>query len=111
MRVAPECFKNRPDKRTGAMSTDWERYATTEDARRRRRIPTDNAIGMLVVGDVRATPEQTVMHSPLPDNRAHTDIGGPKETADLDVQAEFARIVRIVLPLSPAGRKRSTPEQ
>lgn len=98
-RVAPECFENRPDERTGAMSTDWERYSTAEEARQRRRVPSDNAIGMFVAGQLRAIPDQTVMHSPLPDNRAHTDIGGPKETADLDVQAEFARIVEIVGPL------------
>jgi len=102
-RVAPGFFKNRPDEHTGAMSTDWSKYSTPHETRARARKPAENAVGQLGVSEVRRIPEQTVIHSPiqfddfLPDNRAHTDVRGPKEDTDLDVQDQFTRICRIVL--------------
>lgn len=104
-RVVPGFFRNRPDKTTGAMSTDWNKYSTPEASRERARKPLENAVGRFHVAAVREIPEQVVVHSPiqhhptLPDNRAHTDVAGPKETSDLDVQDEFSRICDIVLAL------------
>ena len=103
--VAPGFFKNRPDERTGAMSTDWSKYSTPDETRVRAKKPHDNAVGRLIVVDVRAIPEQMVVHTPiqnhpeLPDNRSHTDIQGPKEETDLDIQDQFASICSIVLPV------------
>ena len=101
----PTCFKNRPDDR-GAMSTDWDRYSTPEETRRRARRPGDNAVVAMNVGQVRAIPEQRVQHSPvfghpdLTDNRAHTDVHGSKEQGP-ETQLAFRRIATVVLPLSP----------
>ena len=101
--LAPGFFQNRPDERSGAMSTDWSKYSTPDETRDRAKTPHDNAIGRLIVADVRSIPEQVVVHTPiqyhseLPDNRFHTDIQGPKEETDLDIQDQFASICSIVL--------------
>lgn len=98
------CFQNRPDDR-GGMSTDWDRYATPQETRERARRPHDNAVVALHAGQVRTIPDQEIRHSPvhnhpeLPDNRAHTDVYGPKEQ-DPEVRRRFQRIARFVLPLA-----------
>lgn len=84
--------------RTGAMSTDWCKYSTPEETRSRARKPDRNQIGRLSVNAVRQILEQEVEHTPiqnhptLADNRAHTDVRGPKIEADLDVQDQYSRI-------------------
>ena len=103
--IVPGFFRNLPDEETGAMSTDWNRYSTPEALRARARKPEENAVGRFQVAIVRQMPEQTVHHSPiqnhptLPDNRAHTDVAGPKATSTFDVQVKFARACEIVLVL------------
>lgn len=104
-RIAPGFFQNRPDEATGAMSTDWSRYATPEETQARAKRPEINAVIELAVGIVRIIPEQVVRHAPiqdnpdLPDNRAHTDVAGPKETGDLEIQDTYSRIARLVIPV------------
>lgn len=124
-RVAPGFFKNRPDEETGAMSTDWCKYSTPDETQNRARKPALNAVGRLDVAAVRKIGEdtafqQTVVHTPvqndpnLPDNRAHTNVRGPKETADLDVQYQFSELCVLVRsvpapddPACPRSRKRA----
>lgn len=109
-RVVPGFFKNRPDEETGAMSTDWCKYSTPDETQVRARKPTLNGVGKLLVESIRKIGEQTavhqsVVHTPiqhqpdLPDNRAHTDVQGPKETADLDVQYQFSELCTLVRPV------------
>lgn len=99
----PVCFRNRPDD-SGGMSTDWDRYSTPEETRRRARRPGDNAVIAMNVGAVRAIPAQRVRHSPifgapdLADNRAHTDVHGSKER-DPETRIRFLHVAAIVLPL------------
>jgi hypothetical protein len=86
------------------VSTDWSRYATAEETRRRalRSSPADNAVLALNVGVVRAIPGQTVVHAPIqghpeiPDNRAHTEVFGPK---NLETRAYFIANARLVIEL------------
>jgi hypothetical protein len=104
--ISPTFFKNARDPQTGqgGMSTDWSRYSTPEESRQRAREPAVNGVVELSVTDVRGIPEQTVVHTPIqnhpdpgiPDNRAHTDVIGPKEE-DPEIQRAFARICRIVI--------------
>jgi hypothetical protein len=104
--VAATFFKNRLDERTGrlGMSTDWSRYATSEEARQRAKDPSVNGVTALGVGQVRAIPKQRVEHTPiqghpsLPDNRAHTDVYGPKDE-DPEAQRRFSRLCQIVIPI------------
>jgi hypothetical protein len=87
--VIPGCFRNRPDDISGG---------TANDTLRRARNPIDNAVIQLHIGTVRQIPEQRVAHSPMPENRAHTDVLGPKEH-DPEVRRLFSRACRIVVPL------------
>ena len=103
-RISAHCFRNHRDELTGraGMSTDWNKYATAEECRTRARRPEDNGVIELVVGRVRQIPQQTVEHTPIqgradvPDNRAHTDVFGPKEE-DPEIQVLFSRQSRLVL--------------
>lgn len=90
------------------MSTDWSRYALPEQTQRGglRSGPEDNAVLSLNVGAVRAIPSQAlrqaVEHAPIfadpdvPDNRAHSEVVGPKNT---ETRIHYLRIYRTVLTL------------
>ena len=72
--IIPRAFQNHG----GGMSTDWSRFSTATETRG-RKSPIDNAVVSMEVGLVRAVPGQTVEHTPLADNRAHTDVRGEKD--------------------------------
>lgn len=78
------------------MSTDWEKYATPHETRRRAQRPGHNAVVTLHVGSVRQLPEQQVEHTPkvAEDNRAHTDVYGQK---DEEVRIMLRRIAEVVV--------------
>ena len=90
--AAASAFRNHGE----GMSTDWEKYATPRDTRRRARQPEFNAVVSLHVGSVRQLPEQQVEHTPdvERDNRAHTDVYGKK---DEEVRIKLRRIAEIVI--------------
>lgn len=91
--IAPGAFQNRGD----GMSTDWSRYSTPNETRlRARKTPTDNAVLAMVAGDVRQVPDQQVVHTPQPENRAHADVRGEK---DEEARVLIGRIATVVLPL------------
>lgn len=88
------------------MSTDWNKYATPEECRARARVPDDNGVVEMVAGRIeREIPEQKVEHTPIqgrgdiPENRAHTDVIGPKEE-DPETQVLFSRKCRLVLDIT-----------
>jgi hypothetical protein len=60
------------------MSTDWEKYSTAEEARRRARDPSKNGIVALVAGVVRSIDDLEVRHAPdyARRNRAHSLVLG-----------------------------------
>jgi hypothetical protein len=86
--LSPTFFKNASDPltRREGMSSDWSRYSTPEESRHRARNPDVNGVIELTVHDVRAIPAQAVEHTPIQnhldpdvrDNRAHTDVFGPR---------------------------------
>lgn len=84
-------FRN--TKGTNEMSTDWDKYSSARDTRRRshRHSTEEYAIVAMNVGDVRDVPAQTVVHSPQPDNRSHTDVIGDKRLPE--VRVKFGRLV------------------
>ena len=64
----------------GGMSTDWSKYATAVDCRMRGVNPAKNGVVQLAVDGVRACPPMSVLHTPRPQHRSHTDvIGIPQE--------------------------------
>lgn len=73
--VIPTAFQNR----NAGMSTDWDKYSTPGETRVRARIPQDNGVVALLVGNVRQVPNQAVVHAPLLENRAHAEVRGEKD--------------------------------
>lgn len=79
-----------PSSRKG-MSTDWEKYSTPQECRRRALLygkdPNRYEVIQLNVGEVREIPDQTVEHTPIYEphatppiiNQAHTDVFGEKD--------------------------------
>lgn len=74
--LQPGAFKNHGE----GMSTDWSNYSIPSDTQNMARNPFDNGVISLNVGETRLIPDQTVIHSPKDDNRAHTDVLGEKGT-------------------------------
>lgn len=89
-------FRNIP-KGVGGMSTDWDRYSDAWQTRLRARSPQDNAVLSLNAGDVRKVPNQRVQHTPdtARENRAHTDVFGPKGPEE---RLLLTRLARMVIP-------------
>jgi hypothetical protein len=97
-------FRNHgEDPEVRGMSTDWSRYATPQETRKRarKRPPSMYGVISLSVGKVRTIPFQRDKHTPIfnapedpdnPNNRAHTDVLGPKskdETGDRRLSTEI----------------------
>ena len=56
------------------ISADWEKYSSPEESRSRATSPETTGIIGLLTGDVRSVPGLDVLHSPLPENRAHSNV-------------------------------------
>jgi hypothetical protein len=75
----PGVFRNLGEGDQEGMSTDWSQFSTPEQTKNRATNPAwRGGVIQMLVGDVRRVPQQTVVHAPLPDNRAHTNVKGPK---------------------------------
>ena len=75
----PGVFRNRGEGNQEGMSTDWSHHSTAEQTKLRAANPSwKGGVIQMVVGNVRKIPHQAVVHAPLPDNRAHTNVKGPK---------------------------------
>lgn len=95
----PGAFRNRGDEKSLAgMSTDWSRYSTPKETLQRTQNPTKNGVISMIVGLVRGLDGQTVKHTPLSENRAHTDVFGKK---DDEVRIQLRRMSRWVIPFAP----------
>lgn len=92
----PGAFQNRE----GGMSTEWSRYATPLETQNRHHTPLDNGVIKMRAGTVRELPGQTVEHTPLPSNRAHTDVYGEKDT---EIRKKFLRIFEWAIRLEKIG--------
>ena len=91
-------FQNRGD----GMSTDWDKYSTPEETLRRApRDPSKNEVIKMQVGAVRQVPGQSVDHTPLAENRAHTDVSGEKDT---EARMKLRRICDWAIPLAPENQ-------
>lgn len=75
-------FQNHGEGEDAGMSTDWSHYSKPEETIKRKLAETPTWRGgviQMLTGDVRKIPKQTVEHAPLPDNRSHTNVKGPKK--------------------------------
>jgi len=85
----------------GGMSTDWAKYSTPEDARKRAAKPAENAVAVAQAGSVRAVPGMLVEHNPVLGNRAHTNVKGDKKSAPdgTQIRVLLSRVFQTILPL------------
>lgn len=83
----PIAFRNH----NSGMSTDWNRYATPAETQRGSQAAQNYGVIVLGVGDVRSIPDQKVVHEPVDENRAHTEVFGDK---DAQVRVKLGRIYR-----------------
>lgn len=58
------------------MSTDWEKYSTAVQTRGRQGRPERFGVLRMIVGKIHEIDGLSVVHFPLPDNRAHTHVYG-----------------------------------
>jgi len=83
----PGVFRNH----NKGMSVDWNKYSTPKETLSRARKPAENGIIQMVARNIRQLPSQTVEHSPLEANRAHSEVFGEKDT---EVRLKFSRIFK-----------------
>lgn len=93
--ISAGAFQNRPTKADG-MSIDWEKYSSARATKERAPRPDDNAVVKMLAGQAGGIPDQTVVHTPKRENRAHTDVFGEKNP---EVRLLFSRIVELVIGL------------
>ena len=97
-KLAPSVFR----EQDGAMSVNWDKYATAEQTRQRsRKNPRDNAVLSMPVVGIRLIDSLRVEHTPEQENRAHSDVCGlPADREQLtEIRVLLLRISEIVLPL------------
>jgi len=92
--IEPGAFKNYP-KGSDGMSVDWARYSTPQETRARGK-PDENAVVQLVAGEVRMLQTQQVEHTPITENRSHSEVIGQKTAR---VRTQLSRICTVVIPL------------
>lgn len=90
-------FRNQPKGSLG-MSVDWEKYRTSKETRSHGpQAPEKYAVIKFTAGEVRIIKDQTVVHEPLADNRAHTEVFGTKDT---ETRERFMAIYKDEIALS-----------
>lgn len=91
----------------GAMSVNWDKYASAQETRSQAKTPDDNAILSLNVGSIRKINGLDVKHTPESENRAHSDVNLPSRGEELtEVRVLLHRIAAVILPLdaNPQGQ-------
>ena len=90
------------DPHNGGTSVDWDKYSTPEQTRARAKRPELNAVVRMGVGEIRGVDDALdVIHRPLPDNQAHSEIPLPDEgPAQSELRVKLTRIAVVVIPLS-----------
>jgi hypothetical protein len=88
--IRPNIFR----EHGSGISTDWNKYSTPEQTKQRSKVPSDNAVISLNVGEVKRIKNINVEHAPIIGNRAHSEIRGmPKEKGEqLEIRVRLARI-------------------
>jgi len=83
-KLLPGAFREIRD----GMSADWEKYSTPTDSVYRARIPIDNGIVSLIVGNIRNI-NLEVTHKPSESNRSHTIVKGKEKTIQEDPEVRL----------------------
>jgi len=87
--IPPFAFKD-----NNGISTDWNKYSTPEESQYRASEPEKNGIIQIKVALIRLYKNLTIVHAPLPSNRAHSLINGLKsykKEDQTDIRKRLAR--------------------
>jgi len=79
------------------VSVDWEKYTSAELILSRARVPDENGVIVLNVIDIRDNDILDVVHAPIPENQAHSNIIGFKDLPK-------SRITKLRLQLALKGK-------
>ncbi len=93
----------------GGLSTNWGKYATADETlftglADTRQPPFVYGIVSLVVGDVRSLRgvdyNLDVLHTPVPENRAHSDVKGlTADNLTVEARVKLSRRAKVVIPI------------
>jgi hypothetical protein len=99
-KLKPDVFRELGEGEQKSMSTDWEKYSTPEESRRRAKTPEDNGIVHFISGKLRSL-NLSVKHAPQNDNRAHTDVKGNNCPIEKDVEIRLKLLDEIKWNIYP----------
>ena len=92
-KIVPGCFRQIGEGDSRSMSTDWEKYSTVQESLQRAKDPEKNSIVSFVKNDLN-NKEFDVRHSPIAENRAHTDVIWDESTKTL--KTKFRAILNMI---------------
>jgi hypothetical protein len=87
------------------MSVNWCKYASTEETRlQAKNFPENNAVIALPVIGIRQIEGLGVQHTPIRENRAHSEVFGIPDAREqlVEIRMRLRRIARCVLPIEPS---------
>lgn len=104
-KIEPGVFR----EQDGSMSVDWDRYSTPQATQARAVNPAANAVLKMNVGGIRKIDSIRVEHSPIPTNRAHSDVFLPRKSEDLtEARYSLVAVATIEIPFDPAPSPSAT---
>lgn len=71
-------YRNHGTGLSKGMSTDWDRYASPVDTQNRLGNPEMHGVVVMSVEKIRGIAIYSVIHDPVCQNQAHTNVTGPK---------------------------------
>ena len=83
--IIPGAFQSKID----GMSTDWDKYSTSQQSLALSKNPADNGIVKFSVEQIRQQPAMDVEHDPKLYNRAHSLIHGVPEKGELKTKVRL----------------------
>ena len=100
--IQPGCFRAHGTDDSRGMSTDWDKYSTPAETRKRAESKPPSAYGVLsmIVGSVRGIEGLSVRHAPSSSNQAHTNVNGVISDPEVDhteVRERLASIADLVI--------------
>ncbi len=102
----PGAFRVRGEEEQQGMSTDWNKYSTPIETRnriRQDRSATEYGVLGMNVGVARSVPNQAILHAPIVENRAHTNVTGPigAKNQKTEIRLRFMQISYWVIEWQP----------
>ncbi|MGH7902399.1 MAG: hypothetical protein ACRENZ_11755, partial [Thermodesulfobacteriota bacterium] len=98
--LLPSVFRETGEGEQKSMSTDWGKYSTPNESRKRARKPEDNGIVHFISGKLRNL-NLSVKHAPTNDNKAHTNVKGNDTPIEQDEELRLKLLDEIEWDIYP----------